>query len=235
MSALFSFGRFAMSNRSPNVRRPQASLAHEVALWAAGYRAIAGIDEAGRGAWAGPVVAAAVILPPDAAACAPLLGAVCDSKQLSAAQRARLLPTIQTVALAWGVGSVSAAAIDAIGILPATRQAMTAAVACLTVPPDYLLIDAVRLRELSLPQQALIHGDALSLSIAAASIIAKVTRDRLLAELDARYEGYGFAQHKGYGTPAHRAALARLGPSPEHRRSFRPLQGTQGRLWETRP
>ncbi len=224
-----------MTSRSPNARRPHASLTHEAALWAAGYRAVAGVDEAGRGAWAGPVVAAAVILPPDAVACAPLLGAVCDSKQLSAAQRERLLPTIQAVALAWGVGSVSAAAIDAIGILPATRQAMVAAVARLAIPADYLLIDAVRLRELSLPQQALIHGDALSLSIAAASIIAKVTRDRLLAELDARYDGYGFARHKGYGTPEHRAALARLGPSPEHRRSFRPILGTQGVLWETQP
>ncbi len=224
-----------MTSRSPNARRPHASLMHEAALWAAGYRAVAGVDEAGRGAWAGPVVAAAVILPPDAVACSPLLGAVCDSKQLSAAQRERLLPTIQAVALAWGVGSVSAAAIDAIGILPATRQAMAAAVARLAIPADYLLIDAVRLRELSLPQEALIHGDALSLSIAAASIIAKVTRDRLLAELDARYNGYGFARHKGYGTPEHRAALARLGPSPEHRRSFRPILGTQGVLWEMQP
>lgn len=223
-----------MSQGSPNSTRLHASLAHEAVLWADGYRAVAGIDEAGRGAWAGPVVAAAVVLPPDAAACAPLLGAVRDSKQLSATQRERLLPTIQAVALAWEVGSVSAATIDAIGILPATRQAMAAAIARLAIPPDYLLIDAINLRELPHPQRALIHGDALSLSIAAASIIAKVTRDRLLADLDTCYDGYGFARHKGYGTPEHRAALARLGPSPEHRRSFRPLQGTQGILWETR-
>ncbi len=201
-----------------------ASLRYEAGLWEEGYRRIAGLDEAGRGAWAGPVVAAAVILPPQAEACAPLLGLVRDSKRLTPLQREQVLERIQAVALAIGVGMASAPTVDALGIIPATRQAMHQALQALHPAPDYLLIDALSLPRVQLPQQALIRGDAISLSIAAASIVAKVTRDRLLIELDARYPGYGFARHKGYGTATHRQALARLGPSPEHRKSFRPLQ-----------
>jgi ribonuclease HII len=204
-----------------------ASLRYEAGLWAEGYARIAGLDEAGRGAWAGPVVATAVTLPPDASACAPLLGIVHDSKQLTPAQRERLFPQIQAIATGIGVGIVPASAIDDVGIVAATRQAMSQAVGALSPAPDYLLVDALRLPRIRLPQRALVHGDALSLSIAAASIIAKVTRDRILTDLDARYPGYGFARHKGYGTAAHQAALARLGPCPEHRRSFRPLVGLQ--------
>ncbi|HEY65686.1 MAG TPA: ribonuclease HII [Caldilineae bacterium] len=207
-----------------------ASLERERALWIEGYRYVAGLDEAGRGAWAGPVVAAAVILPPDPAACAPLLGCVRDSKQLSPPQRESLLTEIRSVALSVGVGIVPASIIDELGIVSATRLAMSQAVEALSPAPDHLLIDALALPQLDIPQQALIHGDASSLSIAAASIVAKVTRDRILVALDARYPGYGFARHKGYGTAAHREALYRLGPCVEHRRSFRPVQEAQAML-----
>ncbi len=200
-----------------------ASLHLEITLWADGYRRIAGLDEAGRGAWAGPVVAAAVVLPSDAQACAPLLGVVHDSKQLTPAQRERLFTRIEEVAVGIGVGIMPASVVDDVGIVPATRRAMQQALRALPLAPEYLLIDALALPQVDLPQRALIHGDAISLSVAAASIIAKVTRDRILVEMDARYPGYGFARHKGYGTAAHREALARLGPCPEHRMSFRPL------------
>ncbi len=206
------------------VRGEWASLRCETALWAEGYTRIAGLDEAGRGAWAGPVVAAAVVLPADRLACAPLLGAVHDSKQLTPEQRARLFLVIQEIAVGVGVGIVPASVIDQVGIVPATRQAMCQALEALFPPPDHLLIDALRLLQVPLPQQAMAHGDAISLSIAAASVVAKVTRDRILVELDGQYPGYGFARHKGYGTALHRAALARLGPCPEHRGSFRPIR-----------
>lgn len=197
-----------------------AGLENERALWAAGYRAIAGVDEVGRGAWAGPVVAAAVILPPDAVALAPLLGQVDDSKRLTPAARERVLALIQQHALALGVGSMPAGEIDRVGIAPATRAAMLAALAALAVAPDFVLVDYLTLPGLAWPQRGIPHGDALSLSIAAASIVAKVTRDRWMAAQDAAFPGYGFACHKGYGTVAHQAALARLGPSPLHRLSF---------------
>ena len=211
---------------------PRASLEYEATLWAQGYAHIAGLDEVGRGAWAGPVVAAAVILPPDLLACASLVGSVHDSKQLTPRQRTLLVPAITAVAIAIGVGSIPAATIDEVGIVPATRQAMRQALAALPSPPDYLLIDALRLPDVGIPQRPLIHGDALSLSIAAAAIIAKVTRDQTLTEMDVLFPGYGFARHKGYGVPAHRSALDRLGPCPEHRRSFRPLAAMQPSLWE---
>ncbi len=196
----------------------------EEALWATGYRAIAGVDEAGRGAWAGPVVAAAVILPPDPVALAPLLGQVNDSKRLSPVVRARVFDLVCQHALAVGVGRVEASVIDRIGILPATQQAMLDALADLSRPCDFVLLDYLTLPALDLPQRGLPHGDAISLSIAAASIIAKVTRDRWMSEFDGVYPGYGFAAHKGYGVPAHAAALARLGPCPLHRLSFRPVR-----------
>ena len=190
---------------------------------------MAGLDEAGRGAWAGPVVAAAVILPsgdPDLAR--HLLG-VRDSKQLTPARREALLETIQQHALAWGVGAVPPAGIDELGIVPATRQAMHLALQALSPPADYLLIDHLRLPGVALPQTSLPKGDARILSIAAASIVAKVSRDRMMVELEARYPRYGFGRHKGYGTAQHRAALAALGPSPAHRLSFAPLRSVAAR------
>ena len=201
----------------------RASLKPEQGLWDAGWHAVAGIDEAGRGAWAGPVVAAAVIFPPDAASLSALVGRVDDSKRLTPGVRERLLDEIEACAQAVGIGFASREEIDALGIAAATRSAMMRAVACLAVPPDFLLIDYLTLTDLPQEQLGLVHGDALSLSIAAASIVAKVTRDRWMVEQEPVYPGYGFARHKGYGTPEHRAALQRLGPSGLHRRSFRPL------------
>lgn len=181
-----------------------------------------GVDEAGRGPLAGPVVAAAVALP---SPCPPDLAGLDDSKKLSEAVRDRLYDVIRLHAVAWGIGVVPAGRIDAINILEATREAMHLAIAeainRLGQPPAALLVDG----NLPLPgwvgeQWALVKGDGRSLQIAAASVLAKVTRDRLMVGLDAQYPGYGFARHKGYGTLAHRRALARLGPCAEHRRSF---------------
>ena len=200
-----------------------ANLAFEAELWQAGFCRVAGADEAGRGAWAGPVVAAAVILPPDADALAALLGQVDDSKKLSPAARERVFGRIGAEAVAVGVGCASAKEIDRLGIAPANRLALERAVAGLAVSPDFLLLDFFTLPDLALPQRGVPHGDALSLSIAAASIIAKVTRDRWMAAQDAIYPGYSFVRHKGYGTAAHRDALDRLGPCAIHRRSFAPV------------
>jgi ribonuclease HII len=204
-----------------------AGLALESELWAAGYRAIAGVDEVGRGPWAGPVVAAAVILPPDPDALAPLLGQVDDSKRLSPCWRERLFGAIQQLALAVGVGRVEAREIDCIGIAAATRQAMTLALDAPALQPDFMLLDFLTLPGFSLPQRGVSHGDAISLSIAAASIIAKVTRDRWMVAQEAIYPGYGFARHKGYGTAEHHAALVRLGPCALHRTSFAPVAALQ--------
>lgn len=198
-------------------------LDHEKGLWREGYRYIAGIDEAGRGAWAGPVVAAAVILPPEPTHLAQVLAPVRDSKLLRPVERAVCYELILTHAIAWGIGSVSAQEIDHLGIVPATQKAMCLALENLTLCPDFLLIDALLLDQVNLPQRALVHGDRLSLSIAAASILAKVTRDRWMVALDAIAPGYGLAQHKGYGTQQHREALERLGPTPFHRRSYAPI------------
>lgn len=193
-------------------------------MWRQGYRCVAGLDEAGRGAWAGPVYAAAVVLPPERADLNAALAGVADSKQLSPARREVLLEVVYQVALSVGVGWADPAEIDARGILPATRLAMRRALEVLRPRPDALLLDYIRLPDLSLPQTALPKADQRCLSVAAASIVAKVSRDRLMIELERRYPGYGFARHKGYGTAAHRAALARLGPSPLHRMSWAPLQ-----------
>ncbi len=210
---------------------PIPSLAFERALWVRQLAHVAGVDEAGRGAWAGPVVAGAVILPhprrvkewwTDAAL--RDLARARDSKLLSPAQRDALFEPIRTVALAAATGAASHEEIDALGIVPATRLAMQRALAALTIPPDALVIDALTLPAIQLPQQAIIRGDQLALSIACASILAKVTRDRQLRELDVQFPGYGFAQHKGYGTAAHRAALENLGASPAHRVSFAPIK-----------
>jgi len=200
------------------------SLIYEQRLWDAGYHRVAGLDEAGRGSWAGPVVAAAVILPPDQPRLAEILSGVRDSKTLTAARREALLKAIEQQALAWGVGAVSPGEIDARGIVSATRKAMSLALEALSPPADYLLIDHLSLPDQPLPQTSLPRGDALILSIAAASIVAKVSRDRLMVDLDAQFPGYRFGQHKGYGTQQHQAALASIGPCIAHRLSFTPLQ-----------
>lgn len=198
-------------------------LTNEVLLAEQGARCVAGIDEAGRGCWAGPVVAAAVVLPPAVLQYPDLLAGIDDSKLLSADQRTSGSARIRAHARAVGVGVAPAFLIDAFGILAATRLAMLTALLALDCPVDALLIDAVRLDGLSLPQQVLIRGDACSLSIAAASVIAKVTRDRLMATADSAFPGYGFARHKGYGTALHHQALQARGPCLLHRLTFRPV------------
>jgi len=200
------------------------TLVYEERAWTQGYCHVAGLDEAGRGAWAGPVVAAAVILPALEPSLLQRLSGVRDSKQLTAARRETLLDAIQAQALTWGVGAVPPAEIDALGIVPATRKAMGRALANLSLSADFLLIDYLPLPDVTLPQLSLPKGDTLVLSIAAASIVAKVARDRLMVQLDERYPGYGFARHKGYGTPQHQAALQALGPCQIHRLSFAPLR-----------
>lgn len=182
---------------------------------AAGYKLIAGLDEAGRGPLAGPVVAAAVILPADW-----VVPGLNDSKQVAPERRAELYDRIIDEAVAWGVGEVDVEYIERENILQATYEAMRRAVTQLAPAPDFLLLDAVRLPGVDIPQRPIIHGDALSASIAAASIVAKVTRDRLMCRYDELYPGYGFARHKGYGTTEHWRALRQLGPCPLHRRSF---------------
>ena len=201
----------------------QPDITFEQSLWSGGVKFIAGVDEAGRGAWAGPVSAGAVILPqrPDLAA---RLSGVRDSKLMTALQRARWAEKIRSLACAWGVGFSSSEEIDALGIVPATRLAMRRAIEQLAPVPQHLLVDAVRLPEIDLPQQALIKGDAHVLSIAAASVLAKTARDALMIELDDSYPGYSLARHKGYGTAIHRAAVEHLGPCPIHRRSFAPIR-----------
>jgi ribonuclease HII len=207
---------------TPSDRHPH--LEEEHALLAAGYRCVAGLDEAGRGAWAGPVYAAAVVLPLTRVDLVAVLDGVRDSKQLSAAQRERLLPCVLEIAEAVGTGWASPQEIDAQGIVPATRLAMARALAQLERRADALLLDHLDLPEIALPQRALPKADVHCLSVAAASIVAKVQRDRMMVELDGQFPGYGFAAHKGYGTPAHRRALARLGPTAVHRMSWRPMR-----------
>jgi len=194
----------------------------ERGLWAQGFHYVAGIDEAGRGALAGPVVAGAVIIDPDACD-APVWSAVRDSKQLSPATRATLASQIEAAALAWSIGIVEATTIDTLGIAPATRQAMSAAIEALAPRPDYLLIDWVRLPLVNIQQQSRAKADQHIVAVAAASILAKVHRDRIMIELGERYAVYGFAAHKGYGVSGHLAALAQWGPSPVHRYSFAPV------------
>ncbi len=184
--------------------------------FARGYRRIAGLDEAGRGPLAGPVVAAAVVLPKDA-----VLPGLRDSKKLTALQRERFFDEISRRAAAIGVGIGGPEIIYGINNMEATRLAMTRALDHLTVTPDYLLIDALTLPGLPMPQKALIRGDDLSQTIAAASVIAKVTRDRLMLEYDRLYPEYHFRSHKGYGTAEHLEALGRFGPCPIHRMTFR--------------
>lgn len=193
---------------------------HENRLLANGYLNIAGIDEAGRGPLAGPVVAAACILPKGVTF--PSLN---DSKQLSSIVREALYHQItETKGVAFGIGQASVAEIDDLNILNATLLAMQRAVEKLPRIPDYLLIDGNRKPSFSIPSEAIIQGDCLSISIAAASILAKVFRDRLMQELDKEWPGYGFARHKGYGTELHKEAILKLGPCPIHRKTFQPFK-----------
>ena len=185
---------------------------HERQSAAAGFTCVAGIDEVGRGSLAGPVVAAAVILRPNSR-----LPGVNDSKLLTAARREELLRQILRSALAWGFGAAGAREIDDVNILNATRLAMRRAVEALHVRPDHLLIDAVTLSDVPVAQTAIIKGDRISVSIAAASIVAKVVRDRVMDYFDRIYPGFGFASHKGYGTSEHMRAVAERGPCPIHR------------------
>ena len=187
-----------------------------------GYRFIAGVDEVGRGPLAGPVVAAAVILPPEKRP--SWLSKVRDSKQLTASQRESIFGRVLESGMLFGVGSVSHEVIDERGIAPATRMAMRHAIEQLSIRPDYLLIDFMRLPGVRIPQKSVVDGDSSCLSIAAASIVAKVARDRLMVELDSQFPGYGLAQHKGYGTREHLEALQRLGPCPIHRKTFEPVR-----------
>lgn len=212
-----------MPKFDPALLPPQPDLAFEAPLWSAGVRRVCGIDEAGRGALAGPVVAAALILPANPTLVRDLDG-VRDSKQMTSGQREMWDRRLRRLARDWALGSASAQEIDTLGILPATCLAARRALEALRQPPDHLLIDHLLLPEISFPQTALTKGDARSLSIAAASVLAKVARDETMRELDVSFPDYGFAAHKGYATRAHRAHLARRGPSPVHRRTFAPLR-----------
>ena len=203
-------------------------LALEAAFHAGGFRLVAGVDEAGRGPLAGPVAAAAVILPPRLSGSEDWLGAIDDSKRLTEKGRERAADLIRANALAWAVKQIGSAEIDRIGISQAVRRAMMAAVSALQPAPDALLLDWVPIKECQLPFQTVVKGDAKSLSIAAASILAKVERDRRMRQADSQYPGYGFARHKGYATAQHIRCLSELGPTPIHRRSFNPLR--QGQL-----
>jgi len=206
----------------------------ERALLIRGVKRIAGVDEAGRGPLAGPVVAAAVLFPARwiSDGLPRELEKINDSKQLTAAQRDTCF-TLLTAnsAVRFGIASLDAESIDAINILQATHRAMNQALAALRPEPEHVLVDGLPVKSLCFPQTPLVKGDARSFSIAAASILAKVTRDRLMLEYDRQFPAYGFAEHKGYGTARHLAALAELGPCPIHRRSFAPLRPAQRELF----
>lgn len=208
-------------------------LRHERIAWAEGYPILAGVDEVGRGPLAGPVLAAAVSLPRDflERSADGLLAGLTDSKQLTAARREAFYNRlIKQTPIAYGLGRAEVEEIDALNVLRATHLAMARAVAAMGIRADLLLVDGRPVPGLPVPSRAIVKGDAQSLLIAAASVIAKVTRDREMDEWDRRHPGYGFAHHKGYGTAAHLAALARLGPSAIHRRSFAPVIAAASRL-----
>src|SRR5690606_13954669 len=201
--------------REQEAERLYAMYKLEHQLLAAGYRRIAGVDEAGRGPLAGPVVAAAAVIPPGT-----FIVHLNDSKKLTAKQRELVYEQLLAAKIPYGLGQASVAEIDRLNILNASRLAMMRAVANLPVKPDFLLIDGHAWPGINLPHRGVVGGDGCSLSIAAASVLAKVTRDRLMGEFDQAFPGYGFAKHKGYPTAEHYAALTRLGPCPIHRRSF---------------
>ena len=196
--------------------------------YGADFHCICGIDEAGRGPFAGPVVAGAVVLPESL-----LIEGLNDSKKVSPKKRKELYEEIKEKAISYGIGMSSPGRIDEINILQATMEGMCQAVQQLSQPADYVLIDAVKLKNLPLPQLSLIKGDAKSASIAAASIIAKVTRDRLMEEYDRQYPEYGFGSHKGYGTAEHIAAVEKYGPCPIHRMTFEPIRTIKAK-WQCR-
>ena len=206
---------------------PSPDLAFELNLWGQGFTRVCGIDEAGRGALAGPVCAACVVFPHQEAGLIGLLNGVRDSKEMSLSQREHWSGVIKEIAPAWGVGFASANEIDECGIIPATRLAVQRALAELQPPPDHLLLDYLTLPKIAIPQTSLIKGDARSLSIAGASILAKTARDEALITLASRYPPYHFEKNKGYGTAQHLAALALHGRSPEHRRTFAPVRDQQ--------
>jgi ribonuclease HII len=211
-----------MKSKRHSTANYRPSFVEEQALAKRGCHLIAGIDEVGRGPLAGPVMAGAVILPLEIET--DWLHLVNDSKQLSEKMRNQLFPLIYESAIAVGIGEVSSEAIDKHGIARATKMAMKAAISKLYPKPDALLIDFVRLPEINLPQRCIPKGDCKSISIACASIIAKVTRDRLMVELDKMYPGYGFAAHKGYATKEHLLSIERLGACPIHRKCFSPFR-----------
>ena len=189
-------------------------------LWRGGFESIAGLDEAGRGALAGPVTVAAVILPRDHSRLTSTLSGVRDSKLMTPAQRVRWAESIREVARAWSLGWASAEEIDSFGISAATRLAAERALADLSLSPDFLLTDFHLKPDTEIPFASLVKGDQKSLTIACASVLAKTARDALMRELDEKYPGYGLAKHKGYGTASHRAAIEKLGHSPIHRKTF---------------
>jgi ribonuclease HII len=204
-------------------RERSRRLRRERELWRAGVVLVAGVDEVGMGPLAGPVVAAAVVLPPNVR-----INGVRDSKLLTAAARERLASDLAVVAVGIGIGVADVHEVDRLNIYHAGLAAMARAVAALPEPPGHLLIDARRIPECPIEQTCVVDGDMSVYSIAAASIIAKVHRDRMMKDLAERYPGYGFDRHAGYGTRAHLAALRRLGPCPAHRRSFAPVRGLLG-------
>ena len=203
-----------------------APATYERRLWGEGYARPAGVDEVGRGAWAGPVVAAAVILP-----ASPRVKGVADSKVVTPAARERLFDEITQIAVAWAVGVVASTRVDEINVLRATYEAMEKAVAGLEPAPDFVLVDGRDVPRFPLPYQAVLDGDALVYSIAAASIVAKVWRDRIMVEMHEEWPAYGWARNKGYGTKEHQAALKEHGACPQHRASYGPIAGLrQGTL-----
>jgi ribonuclease HII len=204
------------------VKYQKPSFTEEKLIWEQGYRYVAGVDEVGRGALMGPVVAAAVILPENFKA--KWKSKIRDSKRLSPDVREYLYKSIKEKAISYAVGASSSEVIDMLGIAKATRLAMIDAVKQLIPQPHYLLIDYVTLYETSLPQKGIKYGDSLCFSIACASIVAKVTRDRMVTEMDKEFPGYGFAGHKGYGTEEHIKCLKEKGPCKLHRRSFSPVK-----------
>jgi ribonuclease HII len=223
-----------MGRTTANARAEAADrMEFERQLWTTGLRRVAGVDEAGRGPLAGPVVAAAVILPPEWAiqGLPPELDGLNDSKQLTESQRERFFAfLVACPVVEHAIASAEAEEIDAINILQATHRAMRTALDQLGTAADHVLVDGTRVPVIREPQTPLVKGDSRSYSIAAASVLAKVTRDRRMKAHDAQWPGYGFAVHKGYPTPAHLAALAAQGPSPIHRRSFGPVRAVQTEL-----
>src|SRR5215813_11588778 len=212
----------ASANRAEG-QRLRRLLKYESELWAQGFNLIAGVDEAGVAPLAGPVVAGAVVLARNYK-----LRELDDSKRLDEPTRDRLADRIKTDAVAWAVGVAEVEEIEVLNIYHAGLLAMRRAVEELKLAPDFILVDARKIPDCAAPQRGIVHGDSLSASIADASIIAKTTRDAMMAELDAQYPGYGLAAHQGYPTPRHFEALRRLGPSPIHRRGYRPVREALG-------